>query len=71
MRELGIEFISVFGLPPVDFVHTAADTSPSRRLPADQLRESLGYLVFSLKDDAWLGANVSDLALCLNSSVVG
>jgi hypothetical protein len=25
MRDLGIEFISVFGLPPADFVHLAAD----------------------------------------------
>jgi sugar phosphate isomerase/epimerase len=38
MRELGIEFISVFGLPPVDFVHLAP-------------LESLGYPGFSLKDD--------------------
>jgi len=27
--RLGIEFLSVFGLPPVDFVHLAADPSPS------------------------------------------
>jgi fatty-acyl-CoA synthase len=25
MGDLGIEFISVLGLPPVDFVHLAAD----------------------------------------------
>ena len=25
MHPLGIEFISVFGLPPVEFVHLAAD----------------------------------------------
>jgi sugar phosphate isomerase/epimerase len=56
MRDLGIEFISVFGLPPVDFVHLAADLGCryiSTALVATPL-ESLGYPAFSLKDDARL-----------------
>jgi hypothetical protein len=60
MRELGIEFISVFGLPPVDFVHTAADLGCryiSIALIGRPL-ESLGYPVFSLKDDAWRRRNL-------------
>ena len=59
MRDLGIEFISVFGLPPVDFVHLAADlgcryisTALSGR-PLKSLK-SLGYPPFSLKDDVRL-----------------
>jgi len=56
MRELGIEFISVFGLPPVDFVHLAADLDYryiSIALIGRPL-ESLGYPAFSLKDDVRL-----------------
>jgi sugar phosphate isomerase/epimerase len=56
MRELGIEFISVFGLPPVDFVHLAADLGCryiSTALTGRPL-ESLGYPTFSLKDDVRL-----------------
>jgi sugar phosphate isomerase/epimerase len=55
-HPLGIEFISVFGLPPVEFVHLAADLGCrhiSTALIALQL-ESLGYPPFSLKDDAAL-----------------
>jgi sugar phosphate isomerase/epimerase len=59
MRDLGIEFISVFGLPPVDFVHLAADlgcryisTALSGR-PLKSLK-SLGYRPFSLTDDVQL-----------------
>jgi hypothetical protein len=53
MRDLGIEFISVFGLHPVDFVHLAADLGCryiSTALVGRPLK-SLGYAVFSLKDD--------------------
>jgi len=53
MRDLGIEFISVFGLPPVDFVHLAADLGCryiSTALVGAGL-ESLGYPAFSLKED--------------------
>jgi sugar phosphate isomerase/epimerase len=53
MRDLGIEFISVFGLPPVDFVHLAADLGCryiSTGLIGMRL-ESLGYPAFSLRDD--------------------
>ncbi len=53
MRGLGIEFISVFGLPPVDFVHLAADLGCryiSSALVGRPLK-SLGYPAFSLKDD--------------------
>ena len=56
MRDLGIEFISVFGLPPVDFVHLAADLGCryiSIGLNGMPLR-SLGYPAFSLKDDVRL-----------------
>jgi hypothetical protein len=40
MRELGIEFISVFGLPPVDFV---ADRGEMNQL-AEDLRAAKAYL---------------------------
>ena len=56
MRDLGIEFISVFGLPPVEFVHLAADLGCryiSTSLTGARL-ESLGYAAFSLRDDARL-----------------
>jgi sugar phosphate isomerase/epimerase len=56
VRELGIEFISVFGLPPVEFVHLAADLGCryiSIALTGRPL-ESLGYPAFSLKDDVRL-----------------
>jgi sugar phosphate isomerase/epimerase len=56
MRDLGIEFISVFGLPPVEFVHLAADLGCryiSTSLTGARL-ESLGYPAFSLRDDARL-----------------
>jgi sugar phosphate isomerase/epimerase len=56
MRDLGIEFISVLGLPPVEFVHLAADLGCrhiSTALSAQPL-ESLGYPAFSLKDDVRL-----------------
>jgi sugar phosphate isomerase/epimerase len=52
-RDLGIEFISVFGLPPADFVHLAADLGCryiSTALVGRPLK-SLGYPAFSLKDD--------------------
>jgi sugar phosphate isomerase/epimerase len=53
---LGIEFISVFGLPPVGFVHLAADLGCrhiSTALIGSPLK-SLGYPAFSLKDDVQL-----------------
>jgi len=53
MRDLGIGFISVFGLPPTDFVHLAADLGCryiSAALTGRPLK-SLGYPAFSLKDD--------------------
>jgi sugar phosphate isomerase/epimerase len=56
VRDLGIEFISVFGLPPVEFVHLAADLGCryiSTSLTGARL-ESLGYAAFSLRDDARL-----------------
>jgi sugar phosphate isomerase/epimerase len=60
MRDLGIEFISVFGLPPVEFVHLAADLGCryiSTALVGRPL-ESLGYQAFSLKDDVALRRRV-------------
>ncbi len=56
MHDLGIEFISVFGLPPVEFVHLAADLGCryiSIALTGSPLK-SLGYQAFSLKDDVAL-----------------
>jgi hypothetical protein len=56
VRDLGIEFISVFGLPPVEFVYLAADLGCrhiSTSLTGARL-ESLGYPTFSLRDDARL-----------------
>jgi sugar phosphate isomerase/epimerase len=56
MHDLGIEFISVLGLPPVQFVNLAADLGCryiSTALRAQQ-PESLGYPAFSLKDDVQL-----------------
>lgn len=56
MDRLGIEFLSVFGLPPVDFVDLAADLGC--RYISTFLRElpmvPLGYPAFSLKDDVAL-----------------
>jgi sugar phosphate isomerase/epimerase len=60
MRQLSTEFISVFGLPPVEFVHLAADLGCryiSTALRARRL-ESLGYPEFSLKDDVRLRQNL-------------
>jgi sugar phosphate isomerase/epimerase len=56
VHDLGIEFISVFGLPPVEFVHLAADLGCrhiSTSLTGARL-EALGYPEFSLSDDARL-----------------
>lgn len=60
MHDLGIEFISVFGLPPVEFVHLTADLGCrhiSTSLTGARL-ESLGYPEFSLRDDARLRQNL-------------
>lgn len=70
MRDLGIEFISVFGLPPVDFVHLAADLGCryiSTGLTGAPLK-SLGYRTFSLRDDAALRR---DLAAAMDDRGVG
>ena len=56
MHPLGIEFISVFGLPPVEFVHLTADLG-CRHISSALIGlhlESLGYPPFSLMDDAAL-----------------
>jgi sugar phosphate isomerase/epimerase len=53
MDRLGIEMLSVFGMPPIEFVHLATDlgcryiTTP---LTGFRLK-SLGYQQFSLRDD--------------------
>ena len=52
--RLAIEYLSVFGLPPVEFVHLAAELGVgyiSTGLTAMPL-DSLGYPAFSLRDDA-------------------
>ncbi|TCM20907.1 sugar phosphate isomerase/epimerase [Novosphingobium sp. PhB165] len=56
MARLGIEMISVFGLPPVEFVHLAADLGCrhiSTGLTAAGYNPH-GYAPFSLRDDAAL-----------------
>ena len=60
MRDLAVEFISVLGLPPVEFVHLSADLGCryiSTALSAQRL-ESLGYPEFSLKEDVRLRQDV-------------
>jgi sugar phosphate isomerase/epimerase len=56
MRALGIEFISVFGLPPVEFVALAADLGcrhvSTALAPIDYNPQ--GYPGWSLRDDAAL-----------------
>jgi sugar phosphate isomerase/epimerase len=53
MDRLGIEFLSVFGMPPVEFVHLAADlgcryiSTTLVGLPVPRL----GYPAYSLRDD--------------------
>ncbi|MCV7064427.1 sugar phosphate isomerase/epimerase, partial [Mycolicibacterium vaccae] len=54
--RLAIEYLSVFGLPPVEFVRLAAELGVgqiSMGLTAMPL-ESLGYPHFSLRDDSAL-----------------
>ena len=56
MDRLGIEFLSVFGLPPVDFVHLAADLG-CRHIStglASYPYDPPIYPPFSLRDDASL-----------------
>lgn len=56
MRDLGIEFLSVFGLPPVEFVTLAADLGCrhiSTGLESSPFNP-LGYPPFSLREDAAL-----------------
>jgi len=56
MQQLGIEHLSVFGLPPVSFVHLAADlgcTYIGTGLTAFPYNPH-GYSPFSLRDDAAL-----------------
>lgn len=70
MRGLGIEFISVFGLPPVEFVGVAVDLGCdyiSTALIGIRLK-SLGYPPYSLKEDAALRA---DLRAALHDRGIG
>ncbi|WP_212743955.1 TIM barrel protein [Glutamicibacter sp. V16R2B1] len=56
MENLGIEFLSVFGMPPVEFVSLAADLGCrhiSTGLESNPY-SSLGYPPFSLREDAAL-----------------
>ncbi|MCK9928610.1 sugar phosphate isomerase/epimerase [Frankia sp. Mgl5] len=60
MESLGIEFLSVFGMPPVDFVSLAADLGCrhiSTGLESNPY-SSLGYPPFSLREDAPLRRNM-------------
>ncbi|UGQ14873.1 sugar phosphate isomerase/epimerase [Yinghuangia sp. ASG 101] len=56
MRALGIEFLSVFGMPPVEFVALAADVGCRHISTGLESGPSnpLGYPPFSLRDDAAL-----------------
>lgn len=59
-KRLAIEYLSVFGLPPVEFVQLAAELGCSyisTGLTAMPL-ESLNYPPFSLRDDAGLRLNM-------------
>lgn len=61
MQRIGIEFITVFGQPPVEFVHLAADLG-CRDIGlalAPMFESPLGYPSWSLRDDPALRANVS------------
>ena len=57
MDRLGIEMLSVFGMPPIEFVHLAADLG-CRYMTASMVGfapvNSLRYEPFSLRDDAQL-----------------
>ncbi|MDT3443870.1 MULTISPECIES: hypothetical protein [unclassified Pseudofrankia] len=56
MERLGLEFLSVFGLPPTDFVALAADLGCqhiSTGLESNPYG-TLGYPPFSLREDASL-----------------
>jgi sugar phosphate isomerase/epimerase len=60
MDEVGIEYQTVLGCPPVEFVHLAADLGCryiSTALSGRPLK-SLGYPAFSLKDDVTLRRRV-------------
>ncbi len=63
-NPLGIEFLSVFGLPPVEFVHLAADlgcTNISTGLTASSPFNPHGYSAFSLREDAALRRTMTDV----------
>lgn len=57
MNRLGIEMLSVFGMPPIEYVHLVADLG-CRYVTAGLLGfaplKSLGYPPFSLRDDSAL-----------------
>jgi sugar phosphate isomerase/epimerase len=61
VNRLGIEMLSVFGMPPVDYVHLVADLG-CRYVTAGLVGfaplKSLGYPPFSLRDDAALRREV-------------
>jgi sugar phosphate isomerase/epimerase len=61
MHPLGIEFLSVFGLPPVEFVELAAELDCqhiSLGLTPYPLRGPYGFEPFDLREDAALRATV-------------
>jgi len=61
VNRLGIEMLSVFGMPPVEYVHLVADLG-CRYVTAGLVGfaplKSLGYPPFSLRDDAALRREV-------------
>jgi sugar phosphate isomerase/epimerase len=61
VNRLGIEMLSVFGMPPVEYVHLVADLG-CRYVTAGLVGfaplKSLGYRPFSLRDDAALRREV-------------
>lgn len=60
MDRIGIEFITVFGLPPVEFVHLAADVGCQQigLALAPMFETPLDYPAWSLRDDPALRRDV-------------
>lgn len=59
MNPLGIEFLSVIGLPPVEFVNLAADLGCRHvSMGLGAMPSPLGYAPFSLREDATLRREV-------------
>lgn len=73
MRPLGIEFLSVFGLPPVDLIRLAADLGCQQVSVADWFMDynPHGYPAYSIRDDRALRremkAAMADLGVTIST----